>query len=368
MKLPVPFQSLLSKLVPFLQSLRHRPWLATLVAVLALPVFWWLLWQIAAAQYRGQIDHWIEEGHADGYVINYDDRQQFGYPLHVVLRFKGLHWRNADGIDFEAGDIDIGALPWITKDFVAKFKQRATITAPLDSTDNALVLSGERGEAHVTVTPDGHWVVSTIDINGARVGHAPDNLIEAAALTATATRPIEQPHDHHQSGLILSGEITNIFLPQNMNLPFGDRMASLKLDLRVMGAVPDFRRRASVDAWNKDSGIVEFDRLRVQWGPLSMSLKGTLGFDDDLQPEGAFSGAVANHQQVFTALMNGGYIPARQEEMLNSALQLFARPMKQDGIDGIEMPITVQLGGLFLGPVKVYSFSEIVWPADIATP
>lgn len=364
----LPFlQSFASKLSTFIRLLRSKPWLAAIVAVIALPVVWWLLWQIAAAQYRGQIDHWIEEGRANGYVIDYDDRQQFGYPFRIILRFTGLHWRNADGIKFEASDIDIGALPWFTQDFVAKFKQRTTITAPLDKPDDALVLSGEHGEAHVSVTPDGHWIVSTIDVDGARVGHAPDNLIQASKLTATATRPVEGPHDHHEAGLILSAEASNIFLPQGLNLPFGDRMASIKMDMRVMGAIPDFRLRSSVDAWNKNSGIVEFDRLRVEWGPLMMSLKGTLGFDDDLQPEGAFSGAVAHHEKVFMALMNGGYIPARQEDMLNSAMRLFAHPLRQDGIDGIEMPITVQLGGLFLGPVKVYSFSEIVWPTDILT-
>ncbi|MBV8548836.1 MAG: DUF2125 domain-containing protein [Alphaproteobacteria bacterium] len=342
--------------------------MAAVLLVLALPFLWWTLWQIAAAQYRGQIDRWIEEGRANGYVISYDNRQQFGFPLRITLRYTGLHWRNADGITFEAGDIDIAALPWRTRDFTAKFKQRATLSAPFGSGEDALLLSAERGEAHVSVTADGKWLVSSIDVNAAKVGHAPDNLVEAGALTATATRPIEDPHDHHEAGLIVSAAASNIFLPPALNLPFGNRMAKINIDLRIMGAVPDFRRHASVDAWNKNSGIVEFDRLRVEWGTLVMSLKGTLGFDDDLQPEGAFSGAVANHDKVLMALMSGGYIPARQEDMLHSAMQLFARPMKQDGIDGIEMPITVQLGGLFLGPVKIYSFSEIVWPADNGTP
>jgi hypothetical protein len=77
-----------------------------------------------------------------------------------------------------------------------------------------------------------------------------------------------------------------------MPSPFGNKAAKLSFHIRVMDALPDIRRRASVDAWNKDSGVVEFDDFSVSWGVLDLASKGTLGFDDDLQPEGAFSGTI----------------------------------------------------------------------------
>jgi hypothetical protein len=47
--------------------------------------------------------------------------------------------------------------------------------------------------------------------------------------------------------------------------------------------------------------------------------------------------------------------------MLDSALNLFAKHATVAGKTGIEVPITVQLGGLFLGPVRIFEFHEINW-------
>jgi hypothetical protein len=63
--------------------------------------------------------------------------------------------------------------------------------------------------------------------------------------------------------------------------------------------------------------------------------------------------------------MDNGFIAPRQEGMLNSALSLFARPAKDGEGPGIEIPITVQLGGLFLGPVRIFTFPEIEWPKEV---
>src|SRR5262249_38659530 len=136
---------------------------------------------------------------------------------------------------------------------------------------------------------------------------------------------------------------------------------------RVMDAVPDFRKKESVDAWNHDSGIVEFDNLHMEWGPLMLTAKGTMGFDDDLQPEGAFSSTIGNQDEVLKALMRSNFIAQRQEAMLSSAMSLFAKPSSVDSITGVEVPIAVQLGGLFLGPVKIFSFPQIEWPAAQAS-
>jgi hypothetical protein len=46
-----------------------------------------------------------------------------------------------------------------------------------------------------------------------------------------------------------------------------------------------------------------------------------------------------------------------------SALELFAKPAGQ-GKKTLELPITVQLGGLFFGPIRLFTFPEIEWPVE----
>ena len=130
-----------------------------------------------------------------------------------------------------------------------------------------------------------------------------------------------------------------------------------------MGPVPDPRVKSSVAAWNTGGGIAEFDSFFLQWGALIFGAKGTLGLDDDLQPEGVFSSQIGNHEEVLKTLMAADYIPKRDAPMLNSALNLFSKKSSIGGKSGIEVPITVQLGGLFLGPVRVFEFPEIEWEA-----
>jgi hypothetical protein len=340
---------------------RRHPVKAIILVAVGAIVGWWLLWQIASAGYRDVIDGWIEKGRAEGYEITYDRREQFGFPSRAVLRFVNLHWKNADGIDFHAGDIDISASLWESREFNAKFKGRVEIDAPLGDGQDALVIGGESGEAEVALANDGTWEHCRIAMQAARLGRSPNYLLVANAVKFAADRPARQPRNHKEAGLTLSGEADDIVLPTAMPPSFGPKMPKLKVDLRVMGAVPDFRRKVSVAAWNKDFGVVEFDRLDMEWGQLLLASKGTMGFDDDLQPEGAFAAIIGHQDQVLEALMKGGFIAKNQETMLSSAMRLFSKPSPIKDTAGVEVPVAVQLGGLFLGPVKIFSFPQIEW-------
>ncbi|HEU0117399.1 MAG TPA: DUF2125 domain-containing protein, partial [Alphaproteobacteria bacterium] len=276
--------------------------IASVTTVVVLSVGWWGAWSIAASQYRHVIDGWIEAGKAQGYQISYGDRSLFGFPRHVVLRFTNVEWKDNNNVLFHADDIDIAALPWRWDVFDAKFKKHVQITAPMDET-HALVLGGEDGRARVALDKDGFWRYSRVSLNNASFGQTPNFLVTATSLKAEAARPEEEPKGHKDVGLTLKAEAENVMLPTAMPSPFGLQMPEFAVDMRVMGPAPDFRKRSAVDAWNKDMGVVEFDNLHMNWGPLKLAARGTMGFDDDLQPEGAFSSAIGDSSAVLKALM-----------------------------------------------------------------
>jgi hypothetical protein len=340
----------------------RQKFVATALVLGLLLLTWWGVWSIAAEQYRRVLDGWIESGRAAGYDISYDSRVFFGFPRRMVFRFKNVKWKSTDNIEFHAEDIDISAIPWEWQSFNARFKKRVQITVPVENTEQALILGGENGRAHVDLDKDGYWKFSRISLTNAAIGRTPDYVFLANTLQASAKRPDDEPKNHTETGLTLTGIVDNVTLPAAIPSPFGPVMTKLDIALRVMNFVPDFRKKESVAAWNKDMGVVEFDNLFMAWGPLALQAKGTMGFDDDLQPEGAYASTIGNHQTVLKALMDNGFIAAQQNAMLNSALSLFAKPATVDNVSGIEVPITVQLGGLFFGPVKIYTIPEIVWP------
>ena len=320
----------------------------------------WLIWFVGATRYQDEIDRWMDVGRKAGYEIAYDRREQFGFPRHTVLRFVNLRWKNTDGVTFKAGDLDISADVWPTKNFTAKFKGKIELELPADD-DHSLVLGGENGQAMVTLADDGLWEDCHLTMNAARVGRVPDYVFLADTIKLSAKRPAVQPMTAKEAGLTLSGEAEDVSLPDSFPESFGNKMPQLAVDMRVMGPVPDFRKKNSVTTWNKINGVVDFDRLDMELGPLLLTSKGTMGFDDDLQPEGAFAGVVAHQDKVLQTLMQAGFIPAKQENMLSSAMRLFAKPASVKGEDGVEVPVAVQLGGLFLGPVKIFAFPQIGW-------
>jgi hypothetical protein len=339
----------------------HQLFIASLVGLISFTICMWTLWEVAASRYNSVLDTWINMGRAAGYQISYDDRSLFGFPRRIVVRLVNVRWRTADGIDFSAGDMDISAFPWQWQNFHARFKHQVHLSAPVDEDGRTLTLGGEEGHADVKLDDDGIWRVAHIALQQSQLGLTPHYIATANQLMLAAMRPLQEPKDHTQPGLTVNGEADQVALPAAISSPFGLQMPQLQFKLRVMGPVPDFRRRASVDAWNKDSGVVEFDTLAMHWGPLQMTAKGTMGFDDDLQPEGAFASAIGDHKKVFQALLAGGQIPQSQAGMLDSALTLFAKP-GGSAKDKLELPITVQLGGLFLGPVRLFVFPPIEWP------
>ncbi|MDR3451058.1 MAG: DUF2125 domain-containing protein [Alphaproteobacteria bacterium] len=340
--------------------------IATLTFLVTLSVIGWGLWSFAAVQYRHVIDGWITEGRAAGYQISYDDRTLFGFPRHITMRFVNLRWKNADGIAFRADDMDLAVTPWNWRQFTAKFKHNVSVTAPLDTEGHALLVSCDAGQAHVLLDQEGFWKSAHLALDKAQVGLAPSYLFTADELHAAVEKPLIPPKDHSESGLSLEGDAEDITLPEAMPTPFGKHADTISASMRVMGAVPDVRKRADVDAWNKASGVVEFDDLSIHWGKLDIVSKGTLGFDDDLQPEGAFAGQVADPKDTMQTLIDQGFIAMHDQDMLKAVMEMFAKPPagKDAKAAAMQLPITVQLGGLFLGPIRIFTFPEIDWPVE----
>lgn len=347
--------------MPILNNPKYKRVFTGILVAASLVGGLWIFWFVGATRYQNAIDDWIKIGRSEGYEISYDQREQFGFPRRTVLRFTNVHWKNTDGIEFRAGDLDISADFWETRKFKVTFKGQVELVAPSDSSRYSLILGGESGTATIELSENGVWQNCGIDMNAARLGRAPDYVFLIDTINISSHRPAKDPTSIKEAGLTLAAEIDDVTLPPAMPPSFGPHMAKFQIDLRLMGPIPDFRKKDSAVAWNKINGMVEFDQLNVAWGPLLLNSKGTMNFDDDLQPEGVFAATVGHPDDVIAKLVKGGYIASAQQDLFASAMRFMAKPTPIDGAKGIEVPIAVQLGGFFLGPIKVFSFPPIDW-------
>jgi hypothetical protein len=348
------------------RSVLFRAAIATVVALAAFAVLWWSLWAISAAQFRSFIDDWIAAHSAAGYQVHYDARTTSGFPQHIALHLSNFVLQNSDGIRIHSDDLDLSTLPWRWHHLKARSNHGFDLVIPF-SDNTSLNVTGTGADGYIDLDASGNWKSLKLQVVDAKALWAQTPFFSGDMLEIALTLPSEQPKNTADTGLTIKGAADNLILPTDIMTPFGPKVGRVDISLRVMGSVPDPRHKDAVAAWSNAGGLLAIDKLYLDWGPLLFQTEGTLGLDDDMQPEGVFASQIGHHKEVLDALMNHNYIPKRQAGMLDSALNLFTKPTSIDGKSGIAAPITVQLGGLFFGPVRMFEFPEIAWDEDADT-
>lgn len=345
---------------PFVILRRYATAIA--VVLLCLMVIWGVLWTLASAQFNSLIDAWQVMERAKGGQLTFASRTTGGFPTHVSVTFSGLEWRTAGGHQAKVQNLTLAARPWTWRNIEMSFDGATEAVIPYPDAADPLLINGMLGGGELKLNHDdvAHYLKATLrDVKVRRQSH---ELYTAEEMSLAAHYPDHAPKDYTETGLTIEAAAKTMKVVTAEPLPLGNDIDQFATTLRVMGKLPDPYNRDSVNNWSNASGVVEFDSYRLQWGPMQLDVKGTLALDDDLQPEGAFAGQIAGHEEIVKALLEHQWITPRQGGMLNSALKLFAKPGQLTTRPSIEVPITVQLGGLYLGPVRIFMFPEIGWP------
>ncbi|MEE9194263.1 MAG: DUF2125 domain-containing protein, partial [Alphaproteobacteria bacterium] len=93
--------------------------------------------------------------------------------------------------------------------------------------------------------------------------------------------------------------------------------------------------------------------LKVHWGPLNFSATGTLALDQDLQPLLAMTATITGFNETIDALAAARAIKARDATVAKMLLSLLAKRPGGGGPAELKIPLTVQDGKLFVGPVAL---------------
>lgn len=285
-------------------------------AVLTMIVLWAVFWGVTSFKVHGLIETWKEKQ-----AFTYTDSYTNGTPWAVHTHLKGFEAKNPSGHEVRSSEAVIYMNLWDWRTLSGKLKN----------------------------DPEGK-------ING--TPFAADTIKFAIAY------PEFEPLNDTETGLFLSLHAFDLTFKPEKPFLFGNAMAQLSFDLRVMGTPPDFSNVASVKAWNDASGVLEFDQLDMVWGPMTISAKGTVGLNPALQPEGAFSGRIDGLDIAINQIVSNGILDKRKEALLRSSLQVLSRPSSAMNAATPIVPMTVQGGGLYLGPVKIMEIPALQWPEN----
>ncbi len=140
----------------------------------------------------------------------------------------------------------------------------------------------------------------------------------------------------------------------------GATVDAVTLSGALKGAVPAGQLRQALAAWRDDGGTIELEEGTLRWGSLAASANGTLALDTALQPIGALTATIENHDAVIDAAVAGGTLRADDASLAKVLLGLMVKP----GIDGkkqLTLPVTLQNRRLYLGPAQIAVLPAITW-------
>jgi hypothetical protein len=298
------------------RRLRHRHLIG--LAFLLLIVVWVFAWILAALHASRSLDRWIDAAKANGTEISYESRYTNGSPFAIHAHLDGLSVTTKNGAGLRAGESVFYINIWNWSDVSVKLRKGI--------------------EGRLLSTP-----------------------FTATGLKFGFTIPKTKPSDHMEIGLSFWVHSFGLAFKPEKPIPFGNMIEEGMINARIMGPIPNFSDKDSLKVWNDLSGVIEFDRLYLRWGPMIVTGNGTLGLDPMLQPEGAFSSRVEGIDAAIANLVANGAIDKRQESLLHSSLHVLSRPSGMTGSSAPIVPFSVQNGGLFLGPVRLLTLSTISW-------
>jgi Uncharacterized protein conserved in bacteria (DUF2125) len=342
---------------------RRLLWLA--VAALLLAGAYTGYWFWLARTFETNIALWVEQQRALGYRISYAAGKPYGYPLPLRI---------------DARDIVVESPPYQSP-WRLNLRSKVLSLAPWaplslriddDSGDSVsgMLLNANGREFHVSTEdlrvtiylptssgpPDFKLVAQSISISE-------NERLIAGVIQPSFRLDLFQPASQEERSAVFQFDAYGIDFPSGLQPGFGiTETYSWWIEGQVKGAVPAAPLTAALGAWSSNGGTVEFERLEANWNTITdVSGNGTLALDAQLQPLFAGTANVQGYNEAIDALAQAGMLELGQVTGAKIALAAMSKPSEDGGPRTARLPITIQDGFLFIGPLKLAQMPRIVW-------
>lgn len=339
-------------------------WAAALLLVIVLGGYT-AAWFIAAGRVEDGIGEWAHSlRDRNNLDLTWKTVGVGGFPFAFRIGLREARLRNlaSGGGELQMPSLSASARPWEFR--VWRLAAPDGLTAsdgPAGTAGGGATLTAGSATGTIALGADGG---ATIWFALARP--AADVGVHLAAKDADIwlSLPPQQPQLHGETahgetafGIAVAAQ--QVSLPQ-VPAPFTNPLDEIDFAVTIKGPLSAGPLRRAAAAWRDAGGTLELDHLRLRWGSLAIRGSGTVALDADLQPEGAFSGAVEGYDQLMTALVAAHRMRASDARLAQLALTMLAR-VGPDGRPEIATSFTIQDGEMFLGPARLGRAPRIAW-------
>jgi hypothetical protein len=339
------------------RSLRLGLWAVALLLLVVLGGYT-AFWFVAAGRVEGGLSQWAQSVRDHNHLdLTWKTVTVGGFPLGFRIGLDEARLRNlaSGGGEVQMPVLTASARPWDFRVWRLRMPQGLTASAgPAGKPGTALTARSASGS--VAVGADG----------GARIWFAlaspgADVGVHLAAGHADIwlNLPPQQPQSHAETVFGVAVAAREVSLPQ-VPAPFTNPLDEIDFAVTIKGPLSPGPLRQAAAAWRDAGGTLELDQLSLRWGGLKVRGSGTVALDRELQPEGAFSGAVEGYGQLMQALVAAHRMRASDASLAQLALTMLARA-GPDGRPEIATSFTIQDGQMFLGPARLGAAPHIAW-------
>ena len=331
---------------------------ATIVAAGVLALYW--LW--AAGQVRTAIAHWSAAQRAAGYQVAYDGPEIGGFPVRLAVRLESPRIAAPQGWRWSGAAVTGEAAFWQPLLLRLALPRRQELVAVWRGHERRLRLDAGRADGEVRLDGAGQAVAAAVEMFDVTVREAPGQ--EAAGWTARAGHMRHEiarqaPSPGQEAHMRLEGTLADLMVVQ-MPPPFPDTIDRLAYAADLVGTIPAGEPAAALAAWRDGGGVVQVSNLTFVWGPLDVRADGTAALDEALRPQGAFSARIAGLPELLDALVAQGGMQPAAAAALRIAVLTFAEGRDGNGRPIVRVPVTLQDGTVFLGPVAVARLDPVL--------
>lgn len=342
-------------------SIRRQTRLAlvSLAALLLLAGGYTAYWFVVAGQIADGVAEWARSARADKIEVSWQKIRVAGFPSAFRVELETAALRD-DAVS-PAPEIRVplltgAARPWNFADWRLAASRGFTAQIAGVGERPPAKLTVEAADGLVSIPPEGGWKL-WLRVHDAEIEAAA--RVRVGSADARVAVPPNPPRGRTEPQLTIAADARQVKLPTAIG-PLGDTIDELDFAATLRGAVPHGKLMDAAAAWRDAGGTIELDNLRLAWGGLGATAAGKIALDQDLQPVGAFSGALQNYDQILTALVQGGQMRATEAGLARIALSFLAKP-GPDGKPEIKTAFTIQNGQMFLGPAKLGKAPRLNW-------
>lgn len=321
-------------------------------------------WFWGADRMDATVDAWIASWRVSGYDISYEEKRIGGFPGAVRLILENPRVRDPAGAwSWSADSLDLRAAPWKPTEYklLADGNHRAAL--PVAGRKVDMIAQAAKAEGIANFDLDGRLRSAEIVLEGI-AGEAQDLNAKVTAgrvaLVITQAGGVVQSYDAQQATLDVLFQ--DLELPSAFSGPLGRKVDHLSAKADLLGPLRRTDLRTALAEWRDAGGTLDLPWVQINWGPLQLRGEGTATLDETFRPVAALQTRVAGFSETLDAFAADGFIAQDTARVAGLALQLLARSPANGGRPELTVPISVQEGEFYLGPVRMGAVAPILPP------